>query len=120
MKDQIELEILQNCRQGDVPIVRVASIPKNARQQPRDNLGRFVVAHGEATGHAHCIREKTTEMYEHDGVLYLDAPGGFTLEHLKGLQETGEHYAHVYAPGVYAFGIQQEYQGEGEWDRVSD
>lgn len=41
-------------RQGDVLLIKVAEIPESAKPVKRDN-GRLVLAHGEATGHAHVI-----------------------------------------------------------------
>jgi len=40
-------------RQGDVLVCAVAEIPATAR--PVQNTYRIVLAHGEATGHAHAI-----------------------------------------------------------------
>lgn len=44
-------------RQGDVLLVPIepASVPATAVSARRDRMGRAVLAHGEATGHAHVI-----------------------------------------------------------------
>lgn len=47
-------EPLPMIRQGDVLLIKVAEIPESAKPVKRDN-GRLVLAHGEATGHAHVI-----------------------------------------------------------------
>src|SRR3989304_3582392 len=67
-------------RQGDVFIEEVASIPEGARRVPALN-GRYVIAEGEATGHAHTIDEKYGELYEHKGVLYFKPSAEATLVH---------------------------------------
>lgn len=41
-------------RQGDVLVERIRSIPKDVTPVERE-AGRIVLAHGEATGHAHAI-----------------------------------------------------------------
>jgi hypothetical protein len=45
------------CRQGDVLIVPIdeEAIPSGASPAPVDGRGRFVLAYGEATGHAHVV-----------------------------------------------------------------
>ena len=64
--------------QGDVFIV-AASIPKGAKKIKRSKRG-YVLAEGEATGHAHCIVEEI-EMYEKGGVLYLKNDKPVDLRH---------------------------------------
>ncbi len=44
-------------RQGDVLVLEIDDIPKDARRVPRDD-GRVVLAYGEVTGHAHAIRAR--------------------------------------------------------------
>lgn len=63
--------------QGDVYFVP-AKLPKGAKRR-----GDTVLAHGEATGHAHTA-ENGLAVYEHDGTLYIGGPG--TVHH----QEHGE------------------------------
>ena len=41
-------------RQGDVLVVPVDEIPTGLKKVPREQ-GRLVLAHGEATGHAHVV-----------------------------------------------------------------
>lgn len=63
-------------RQGDI-LAENAVIPKGAKNVAPVN-GRYVIAEGEATGHAHTIDASLGELYEKDGVLYFkpytDAP----------------------------------------------
>lgn len=67
-------------RQGDVFIEDVKTIPLGAKKVAAKN-GRYVIAEGEATGHAHTIEEKYGELYELDGVLYFKPSGVAPLEH---------------------------------------
>lgn len=91
-------------RQGDVALVRIDSIPKNAKKVER--TGAIVLAHGEVTGHAHTIAEPSVEIYERDGVMYLNVhDGGATLEHQ-------EHAAIAVEPGTYLVQKQVEYTPE--------
>lgn len=53
MKDHI--------RQGDVLVIDVSSIPNDAQPAPKED--RVVLAHGEATGHAHAIYDKGVTMF---------------------------------------------------------
>lgn len=52
-------------RQGDVLIMRVDEVPEGARRVPREG-GRIVLAHGEATGHAHAVLERDAKLFEVD------------------------------------------------------
>lgn len=49
-------------RQGDVLLVPVKALPKNCKAMQPENGRRFVLAHGEVTGHAHAIYEFTNDM----------------------------------------------------------
>jgi len=55
-------KIKNQFRQGDVLIERVADLPENAKQVP----GRVILAHGEATGHAHEIDMDSAEAWKRD------------------------------------------------------
>ena len=50
-------------RQGDVLLIRVASIPEGARRVKR-RRGPIVLAAGEATGHAHQIDAAAADLLE--------------------------------------------------------
>jgi hypothetical protein len=112
---------IMQLRQGDVYLFRIDALPDGAVEVPLDN-GRIVLAHGEATGHAHAIADHTEQMgsvaadeivealiarckaklYEHGGDRYLvvDAPVILTHE---------EHTAHTIPPGIYEIPVQMEY-----------
>lgn len=85
-------------RQGDVLVVSVDSIPKDASLQNGD----VILAHGEATGHAHRIKHKSARVLEKDGRRYLRLPKEAILEH--------EEHEHLTIPkGEYEIIIQREY-----------
>jgi hypothetical protein len=56
--------------QGDVFFEVVDHLPVGAVPVSAQG-GRYVIADGEVTGHAHAIAEEYGTMYEKDGVLYL-------------------------------------------------
>lgn len=87
-------------QQGDVIIRRELEIPADAIRVIRQKRG-FVLAEGEATGHAHVIEEEI-EMYEKDGVLYLKVERPVTVKH-------EEHKPISLDKGIYKIGIVREY-----------
>ncbi len=89
-------------QQGDVGLERVANVPKDATRKE----GR-TVAYGEATGHHHTFVEDTVELYEKDGVLYVNAPEGGTLTHQ-------EHGTIEVEPGVWRMKPVHEYDYDTE------
>lgn len=48
-------------RQGDVLLVPVKALPAGCKAMQPENGRRFVLAHGEVTGHAHAIYEFTAD-----------------------------------------------------------
>ncbi|MCX8037719.1 MAG: hypothetical protein N3D11_11870 [Candidatus Sumerlaeia bacterium] len=92
-------------RQGDVLIERVKRLPKAVKPVARKD-GRFVLAHGEMTGHAHMILESHVRMFrdasdEHRTFLeVLDSPCRVVHE---------EHAEVVLPPGTYRVTRQREY-----------
>src|SRR5262245_34078343 len=56
----------QQFRQGDVLMVAVRRWPKGSVHVQREN-GQVILAHGEATGHAHAIREAGCELLDCHG-----------------------------------------------------
>jgi len=55
---------------GDVTLIEVDNLPKNMKKVKRDKRG-FVLAEGEVSGHYHAVKEETIEMYEKDGITYI-------------------------------------------------
>ena len=107
-------------RQGDVLLVRVEQLPEGAVATKAETP--IVLAEGEATGHAHVVRDGArlasvtrsrrwaaplTTTY-----LVVDAVDGATVEH-------EEHSPIALAQGVYEVRRQREYRSGG-WHRVSD
>jgi hypothetical protein len=91
-------------RQGDVLLVEVARRPSDARAVPREQ-GRLVLAHGEATGHAHVVADAGAELVTREQAeeLYLLVHGTeVVLEH-------EEHEAITLPPGSYRVIRQREY-----------
>ena len=95
-------------RQGDVCLVRVRAIPKDAVEQP--SAKRVVLAFGEVTGHAHAFYDDShnVKLYvAHGGARYLDVSGLFS-----GLEINGR--AQPFAPG-YKLAAAAEYHDPSGW-----
>jgi hypothetical protein len=95
-------------RQGDVLLVRVEGfqIPTDTRALAREH-GRNVLAHGEATGHAHAIADEQAALVSPNAEeLYLLVYGKqATLAH-------DEHDPISVPRGVYRVVRQREYEPE--------
>ena len=92
-------------RQGDVLIVATNTIPENTQPVEREN-GRVVLAHGEATGHAHVIDDPT--------VLFLESDLGELADRFLRVEQEcvvthDEHDAITLPPGSYVVRRQREY-----------
>lgn len=89
-------------RQGDVLLIEVAG-SGGTRTPERPIGGRWVLALGEATGHAHAIPATAgAQVYRAGAHRYLDALKPVELVH-------EEHGAITIAPGTYRVRIQREY-----------
>jgi hypothetical protein len=66
------------CRQGDVYLIPVASRPKDCKPIEPENGMRFVLAHGEVTGHAHAVYEYTPDREAEREAARLRAEGAAT------------------------------------------
>ena len=64
---------------GDVVLKEVGKLPEKAVKKERDVRG-LVLAEGEVTGHYHAVKENG-ELYEKDGVLYLETFEDTTIFH---------------------------------------
>lgn len=92
-------------RQGDVLIERVGRKPEGGKSVPREN-GRIIIAHGEATGHAHAICEPGVEMVElESGERFVCSETGIRVVH-------EEHGTIALPPGNYRITQQREYTPE--------
>ncbi len=87
-------------QQGDVLIKRVSVDFASMKKIERGSRG-FVLAEGEATGHAHRVGNNI-DLYEDGGVRYINSKETFTVEH-------EEHGAITIEKGAYEIGIVQEY-----------
>lgn len=58
-------------RQGDILIISVKEIPKDAKPKKRDN-GRLILAYGEITGHSHAIEDSEAKGFLTGDSMYLD------------------------------------------------
>lgn len=103
-------------RQGDVMLERVdMDLPTEAVRVPRE-AGRVVLAHGEATGHAHAFDEADVVQYEMPETRerFVVIPGG------KGRELRHEEHSFLKVPpGTYRVRRQREYSPE-EIRRVAD
>lgn len=100
-------------RQGDVCLVRVKAIPKDAVVQPAAK--RVVLAFGEVTGHAHAFYDDShnVKLYvAHGGARYLDVSAPADLLH-------EEHSTARIPAGKYLLPTQVEYTPK-ELVRVAD
>jgi hypothetical protein len=97
------------CRQGDVFLERISDAIKAGKVIARE-AGRIVLAHGEATGHAHVVENDDAVMYELEdktsvgnGVWnrLLRALKGATLRHDCPGQAAPDHGAIPLPPGEY-------------------
>jgi len=70
-------------RQGDVLVIPVKSIPKEAATQVPSEKGRVVLAHGEATGHHHSLLDRHVVMFRDDGMAraFIKVEKDTPLEH---------------------------------------
>jgi len=68
-------------QQGDVLFLRIKSLPEGIKEvKPRN--GKYILAEGEATGHAHAIVANTdVQLYERDNVLYLSVSTPAVITH---------------------------------------
>ncbi len=101
-------------RQGDVYLVPVTRIPAGAQPVAREG-GRVVLAHGEATGHAHAIAApEATLLTDTENARFLRIVGsGATLVH-------EEHAAIEIAPGTYRVVIGREWSADMAARQVVD
>jgi len=89
-------------QQGDVLIYKMKALPIGLKKLKPIN-GRFILAEGEATGHAHAIPfTKDMDLYEkEDGTLYMKVKAPVVLSH-------EEHAAQTIEPGLFEIGIIRE------------
>lgn len=94
-------------RQGDVLIARIERLPTGLESVPRES-GRLVLAHGEATGHAHVV-EGEAELLATD---LEELEERFLRVEREAQVVHDEHDPITLAPGDYSVRRQREYQPE--------
>lgn len=102
------MQPMQPIRQGDVILV-----PAQPIATPNKRLSHLTLAEGEVTGHKHQISNGAAELYEQDGILYLQVLSSTaTLSH-------EEHQSIAILQGTWLIRIQREYEPQG-WRYVAD
>ena len=96
-------------RQGDVLLVRVDEQPTG--KVVKREKGRIVLAHGEATGHAHVVTQRRARLFQReDGQRFLHVPVRAYIDH--------EEHDRIELPaGTWRVVRQREYQ-PGELPRT--
>ena len=114
IKEKLTKERTMQKRQGDILIIEVDEIPKDAAEMKRDNMGRIVLADGEATGHSHVIRNKQVKAYQTATAIYLAVMQQTMVEHLtRENKPTTEHDGIPLTPGNKMVVRQFEYTPKG-------
>ncbi len=101
---------MQIYRQGDVAIIPVARLPRVRTPVAREG-GRIVLAHGEATGHAHALVDDQAGFFEAPATT--KRPARRYLRLVKGARLFHEEHAPIeLPPGQYEVRRQREYSPE--------
>lgn len=95
-------------RQGDVLLIPVAANSTRTGEKIKPESGRVILAHGEATGHAHAVSAKLAALFaivdSADRMLRVSRPA--KLQH--------EEHGHIPLPiGDYVVRRQKEYTPVG-------
>ena len=92
-------------RQGDVLLLPIKAMPKRVTPVQREH-GRVVLAQGEATGHAHAIKNARATLFRDPGTsdvfMHVGGNASVALEH-------EEHDSIDVPPGLYQIIRQREY-----------
>jgi hypothetical protein len=93
-------------RQGDVMLVRDDTIDLTVAKPEKAVRGHYILADGEATGHAHRVAQVATAMWVvSEAVRILQVKAKTTLQH--------EEHSHLdLDPGLYRVVRQREYSPE--------
>ncbi len=103
-------------RQGDVLLIPIKKMPAASKLEavPRED-GRIILAHGEATGHAHAIKSERAALFSDPklAAIFMHVTDeSVALEH-------DEHGTIAIPPGTYRVVRQREYHPT-EIKRVED
>lgn len=89
-------------RQGDVMLIKTQELPAGAEPMKPEEPTRVILAHGEATGHAHALSSDLATMYQWEGDRLIEVKPGAVLAH--------EEHTHIpILPGIYRVVQQMEY-----------
>ena len=97
---------MKQFRQGDVLLIQVNDIPKNAQK-----VTEKIIAHGESSNHCHRVTNNV-EVMECNGETYLQVNDEGSLEHVlvsNPTTWTKEHYPIKLEKGYYKVIKQVEY-----------
>jgi len=103
----------KSIRQGDVMLIPVEKIPAKLKKS-KDNI----LAHGEATGHAHVLYEGTVYVGE-DGKMFVKSGAQTVLKHQTREGVIADHQPLEIPAGEWEVRIEEEYTPE-EIRRVED
>lgn len=93
---------MKTMRHGDVLVQQVNTIPAKAKRIKPGPRG-YVIAEGEATGHAHVIADTPdVELYEMDGTLYCRVLAPVQFQHEEHCR-TAVGDVPTIPPGTYRF-----------------
>lgn len=107
---------------GDVILKETKKIPDGAVKKEYTQ-GFSVLAYGEISGHAHCLIQEKSELYEHNGKKYLRCLDDVELKHQKldGTSAQNAHKTITLPKGDYQIGIVKEFDYfTGEARNVAD
>jgi hypothetical protein len=91
-------------RQGDILLIRVDEIPKQAKLRKADQRHTgFVLAEGEVTGHHHVLEGPKVQVLDAAEQVFARIMAPATLDH-------PEHGAITVPPGEYRVVRQREYE----------
>jgi hypothetical protein len=106
---------MQQIRQGDICLVRVAQLPPSVQPRPKSR-GRLTLGYGEVTGHHHVVEDAIWVVAEDTTPedLRQFAMGNKTIPVFVVAEETTllvhqEHDAIVVEPGIWQVLRQREY-----------
>lgn len=101
-------------RQGDVILIKVKDLPKEAELVENKEKHRVALAYGEVTGHAHALYDVTAaNQYKTLEKEFLEVVKNTELRH-------EEHSTIYLEPGIYEKRIAREYVNENMVRKVVD
>ena len=97
-------------QQGDILIESVCNMPEGNDVLPKN--GRYILAEGEVTGHAHAISDIA-------GIKFIEKDGMFYLQNKNSVKVKHEEHKHVtIPPGIWKVRKVREYDHFAEEARA--